>query len=242
MTERKIDSDGPGGPTAYLFQRMFIIVREPEKTVPDTTTATVDGRRLDLAMPLATVRIVTRVTPHARRAARARHRAGPATLFEPERARRAVPVQARRDRPREQHRRVLRAARVHGARLEPPLAPRERRSTAYNAEHPRAPRMDRQRPEGRVRGQRAAGRHDPGDGVADFRRRDGAVPEATGSQDDPRFKPVLREAKAVVPAMSALAGAASAVGLGYPHVLRRRKASPATPRRCSSRRVDTRRR
>src|SRR5438034_841781 len=62
VTERKIKPGPDGRPVAYLFQRMFIIVREPEKQF-NSTTPLGGGVRPELAMPLATVRILTRVTP-----------------------------------------------------------------------------------------------------------------------------------------------------------------------------------
>jgi len=62
VTERKI-KPGRGGEAAYLFQRMFLIVREPEKKFRTDSRALPDGRRLDMVMPLGTVRILTSVTP-----------------------------------------------------------------------------------------------------------------------------------------------------------------------------------
>ncbi|HET7718973.1 MAG TPA: hypothetical protein VFK43_03325, partial [Acidimicrobiales bacterium] len=62
VTERKI-KPGLGGEAAYLFQRMFLIVREPEKKFRADSRPLPDGRRLDMVMPLGTVRILTSVTP-----------------------------------------------------------------------------------------------------------------------------------------------------------------------------------
>ena len=80
---------------------------------------------------------------------------------------RAVPVQVPRRRPREQPGRDVRAARVHGAELEPARQPRGRARGVQQV----PARAQRARPEDRVRRQREAGRHDPADAVADVRRR-----------------------------------------------------------------------
>ena len=63
VTERKFAPTQPGNP-AYLFQRMFIIVREPTRTYTDARTDDVSGKRLDLVMPFKSVTFVTRVTPN----------------------------------------------------------------------------------------------------------------------------------------------------------------------------------
>ena len=63
LTQRKLKL-GLGGRAAYLFQRMFIAVREPERTFrEDEEPYDGDGRRLDLTMPFGSVRILTSVTP-----------------------------------------------------------------------------------------------------------------------------------------------------------------------------------
>jgi len=58
VTERKFYKREDGQQIAYLFQRMFIVVRKPEKTVPVPYQAN-DGREL----PFRQVRITTLVTP-----------------------------------------------------------------------------------------------------------------------------------------------------------------------------------
>lgn len=52
----------PGNP-AYLRQRMFIIVRERERSYVDPSLKTVDGRSMQRQFPFNSVRIVTTVTP-----------------------------------------------------------------------------------------------------------------------------------------------------------------------------------
>ncbi|HVP89960.1 MAG TPA: hypothetical protein VMS75_01965 [Terriglobales bacterium] len=59
VTERKFWKREDGQQIAYLFQRMFIIVRRPDKAVPVPFQAN-DGREL----PFREVRITTRVTPN----------------------------------------------------------------------------------------------------------------------------------------------------------------------------------
>ena len=68
VTERKIEQTG-GGYVAYLRQRMFIIVREPEKTFGNTgikipATGEHGEWSLDRRMPFKRVRITTLVTPN----------------------------------------------------------------------------------------------------------------------------------------------------------------------------------
>ncbi len=65
ITERKFHNNLPGNP-AYLRQRMFIIVREPEKTYGNTglTTPGPDDHSYDRQMPFRRVRITTLVTPN----------------------------------------------------------------------------------------------------------------------------------------------------------------------------------
>ena len=48
VTERKLKPRAGGQPGAYLFQRMFIIVREPRRTFEMTSRAVRRDRRLDL--------------------------------------------------------------------------------------------------------------------------------------------------------------------------------------------------
>ena len=65
ITERKFHNNLPGNP-AYLRQRMFIIVREPETTYGNTglTTPGPDDHSYDRQMPFRRVRITTLVTPN----------------------------------------------------------------------------------------------------------------------------------------------------------------------------------
>jgi hypothetical protein len=62
ITERKFHPNKPGN-TAYLRQRMFIIVREPEKAFVETGIVQ-DDKQWDLQMPFSHVRIKTLVTPN----------------------------------------------------------------------------------------------------------------------------------------------------------------------------------
>ena len=59
VTERKFWKREDGQQVAYLFQRMFIIVRRPEKSIPVPFQAN-DGREL----PFRDIRLTTRVTPN----------------------------------------------------------------------------------------------------------------------------------------------------------------------------------
>ena len=63
VTERKFHNNLPGN-TAYLRQRMYIIVREPEKTFGGTGLQTPAGFSYDRQMPFRRVRITTLVTPN----------------------------------------------------------------------------------------------------------------------------------------------------------------------------------
>lgn len=208
-TERKLSDIEGADPTYYLFQRMFIVVREPDKTFRNDGR-TVDGRRLDLTMPLASVRIITRVTPqldepHALVT-------GPGGyVFEPEVL--DAPFQFKL---------LATDLENNAVELSGPLVFMERdwnlpgrletALAAYNA-HPRALMTN---------GQKVA--------YADSEQTDDTILPTesltfdavtasflqTVPQDDPRFKPVLHETKAVVPAMSALAGASASTALRYP--------------------------
>lgn len=68
VTERKFHpkSEYPNipGNVAYLRQRMFIVVREPDKIFVNPTLKTPDGHYYDLQMPFTRVRITTLVTPN----------------------------------------------------------------------------------------------------------------------------------------------------------------------------------
>jgi hypothetical protein len=64
ITERKFCRAPSGGKTAYLFQRMYIVVREPEKSFGTSNLRNPDsGASYDLQMPWKRVRITTLVTP-----------------------------------------------------------------------------------------------------------------------------------------------------------------------------------
>ena len=66
ITERKFAA-GPAGPVAYMFQRMFIIVREPVRKYPEGPAEFVDMNgetfNVGLSNPLGMVQILTTVTP-----------------------------------------------------------------------------------------------------------------------------------------------------------------------------------
>lgn len=63
ITERKFHKDTPGN-VAYLRQRMFIVVREPEKTFGGTGLENSKGHSYDRQMPFRRVRLTTLVTPN----------------------------------------------------------------------------------------------------------------------------------------------------------------------------------
>ena len=63
ITERKFHNDLPGN-IAYLRQRMFIIVREPEKTYGGTELTNAAGHSYDRQMPFRRVHLTTLVTPN----------------------------------------------------------------------------------------------------------------------------------------------------------------------------------
>jgi hypothetical protein len=221
VTERKL-KPGQGGTAAYLFQRMFLIVREPEKRFRDDTRAFPDGRRLDLVMPLATVRILTSVTPPLDPPKNLLGYGG--FLFQPEVAESRFDFK-------------MLAVDLEGNVVEfaAPLVFMERDHNDPNSPAPGPPprtaledalatfnasgEVDR---EFDIRGQRVA--------YAESQKADDTA-LATHSltfhvatapflesrpQDEPRFAPVLHEARAVIPAMSALAGAATPTRLGFP--------------------------
>ena len=70
ITERRFDATRKGNP-AYLFQRMFIVVREPVRTYRNSglvyegpeTPARRNGERFDLMLPFSSVRVTTLVSP-----------------------------------------------------------------------------------------------------------------------------------------------------------------------------------
>lgn len=62
ITERKFYEQG-GRNIAYLFQRMFIIVREPLKQFGNSGLSDSAGRSIDRAMPFKSIQITTTTTP-----------------------------------------------------------------------------------------------------------------------------------------------------------------------------------
>lgn len=213
LTERKI-KQGEGGKAAYLFQRMFLIVREPEKRFRSDSRALPDGRRLDLVMPLGTVRILTRTTPLLDPPASLAASGG--LLFQPH-------VSGARFEFK------MVAADLEGNLLEfsAPLVFMERDHNdptgtilddalaAYNT----SAQVDRSFD---LRGQRVAYAESEKIDDTSLSTKSLTFHAATAPflasrpQDEPRFEPVLHEAEAVVPAMSALAGASEPTRLGYP--------------------------
>jgi hypothetical protein len=214
VTERKIKPAPDGRLVAYLFQRMFIIVREPEKQF-GSTPALSGGVRPDLAMPLATVRILTRVTPDLDPPGELPDDPNDdaLTLFVPYVANAAFPFK------------ILAVDREgNAAEFRAPLAFIERSRTrpistlsgaldAYNKL-----KSDRRMP---LNGQRLA--------FAESQTADDTILTTDGltfdakilaklpaNVDDVAFLPTLNKADVVVPAMSALAGANQVVALDYP--------------------------
>jgi hypothetical protein len=207
VTERKF-ADAAGGGPAYLFQRLFIIVREPERQFR-TDTRKVDSGRLDLVMPFGTVRILTRVTPPLDPPA---NLTGGGMLFEPHVL--GAPFMFK-----------LVAVDIENNIVEfsAPLVFMERDHNVPGGEfslYNTSGSVDR---EFSLGGQRVA--------FAESERPDDTVLAtstvtfkvetadflAARPQDEPRFEPTLEEAKAAVPAMSVLAGAASPTRLAYPN-------------------------
>jgi hypothetical protein len=221
VTERKI-YDGPLGRVAYAFQRMFIIVRQPEKEFTAATMLPGDIRA-DLAMPLKSVRILTRVTPDLDEPVNLPIGTSLSSfLFVPfvkqapfqfkmvavDRESNVVEFRAPltfMERPR------------NAGATSPTTSPLAVSLNQYNL-------LDAYRRALPLNGQRMA--------FADSQAPDDTtlvtnaltfdaipLPGATSdkkTRDDPQFLPVLHHADAVVPAMSALAGAATPVALEYP--------------------------
>jgi hypothetical protein len=214
VTERKIKPDERGSDVAYLFQRMFLIVREPEKKFRTDGRALPDGRRLDKVMPLGIVRILTSVTPPLDPPANLVGYGG--LVFQPSVAGSRFDFK-------------LLAVDLEGNVVEfaAPLVFMERDHNdptgtilddaldAYNAHNA----VDR---EFDLRGQRLAYAESKDADDTALATQSLTFHVATAPflesrpQDEPRFEPVLHEAKAVVPAMSALAGAATPTRLAYP--------------------------
>ena len=225
VTERKIHN-GPQGRVAYAFQRMFIIVREPEKQF---TAATVlpGGSRADLAMPLKSVRIVTRVTPDLDLPVSLP--GGSGLLFVPRVGGPPFPfkvVAVDRESNVVEFRAPLtfmERDRNSGKPGDANTSPLKLSLDQYNNLGP----ADRRMP---LNGQKLAYADSdlPDDTslVTDGLTFDALpLPGATSSSgpgDNAKFLPVLNTADAVVPAMSALAGAASPVALVYPDAYRKR--------------------
>ncbi len=63
ITERRFHPDQPGN-IAYMRQRMFIIVRQPERIFTPTNLSTPEGFSYDRQMPFTSVRITTLITPN----------------------------------------------------------------------------------------------------------------------------------------------------------------------------------
>jgi hypothetical protein len=216
VTERKF-KDGPAGTTAYLFQRMFIIVRERQKDFrKDTRTLPAspgypNGRRLDLMMPFSSVQILTRITPPLDPPV---NLAGGGFLFEP--FVNTAPFLFK-----------IVAADLENNLVEfsAPLVFMERdHNENLGAVQTAIGLANGLNLEYDLRGQRiayAASQH-PDDTILttqsmtfDAATADFLAPPSV-PQDEPGFVPVLREAKAVIPAMSALTGAATGTKLQYP--------------------------
>lgn len=213
VTERKI-KPGVGGEAAYLFQRMFLIVREPEKKYRTDSRPLPDGRRLDMVMPLGTVRILTSVTPPLDPPTNLVGYGG--LVFQPSVAGSRFDFK-------------MVAVDLEGNVVEfaAPLVFMERDHNdptgtilddalnAYNTDNA----VDR---EFDLRGQRVAYAESKDADDTALATRSLTFHVATAPflesrpQDEPRFEPVLHEYRAVVPAMSALAGAATPTRLAYP--------------------------
>lgn len=219
LTERKV-AQGPKGPTAYLFQRMFIVVREPEKQYSGSSPFA-DGTRPDLTMPLKTVRILTRTTPNLDDPTLHALGGQGISLFVPYVGGNPFPFK-------------LVAVDGEGTLVEfrAPLCFIEKTlnsdpvlTTSLNAYSNDAQATERRMP---LDGQRlafaASTKADDTTLATQALTFDAKVaPNAAALQEDQaRFLPVLHEAEAVVPAMSALAGQANAVHLRYPQAYQQR--------------------
>ena len=173
LTERKL-APGTGGTAAYLFQRMFIAVREPEKRFR-TDSRVVDGRRLNLVMPFVTVRILTRVTPMLDEP-QSLVGGGGGFIFEPHVLDapflfKLVAVDLENNIVEFSAPLVF----MERDRNEGNLLDAAPRRIQHQLRGP--PRVRSTRPARRICGERAAGRHDPLDPVGDLRCEDGAVPQ-----------------------------------------------------------------
>ncbi len=212
ITERKF-AVGPAGPVAYLFQRMFIIVREPEKQFRNHGFVLPDGRNVDLVMPFGMVRILTTVTPSLDPPNQLPS-PGSGMLFMPQVSGsnflfKLVATDIENNVLEFEAPLVFmeRDYNVPGATLQGALA-------AYNTHA----LVDR---EFDMRGQKVAYADSaaPDDTILATKSMTWHVVTSDDidnvAQDEPRFLPVLDEAKAVVPAMSALTGNAAAQRVKY---------------------------
>jgi hypothetical protein len=216
VTERKIAA-GSNPPIAYLYQRIFIIVREPEKqfdsmAVLPKMLPTDPDIRADLAMPLKSVHILTRVTPDLDLPKKLPGDNDELTLFVPYVGGAAFPFK------------ILAVDRENNqVEYRGPLAwmDRSRTVVASLANALKGYNLlteDRRMP---LNGQRLAfadsDKPDDTTLATDALTFDARIlPSPLPPQDDARFVPTLYRADVVVPAMSALAGAASVVGFEYP--------------------------
>ena len=235
ITERKF-AVGPAGPVAYLFQRMFIIVREPEKQFRNHGFVLPDGRNVDLVMPFGMVRILTTVTPSLDPPNQLPS-PGSGMLFMPQVSGsnflfKLVATDIENNVLEFEAPLVFmeRDHNVPGATLQGALA-------AYNTHA----LVDR---EFDMRGQKVAYADSaaPDDTILATKSMTWHVVTSDDidnvAQDEPRFLPVLDEAKAVVPAMSALDGQRGRAAGQVPGRTTARKASSTTrSRRSSSSRI-----
>jgi hypothetical protein len=214
ITERKFAS-GPAGPVAYLFQRMFIIVRQPEKRFRQDRRPLEDGRRPDLVMPFGMVRILTTVTPSLDEPEHLLPAAGGGQLFVPRVNEadflfRLLAVDADNNLV-EFAAPLVFMERDHndtaGGALTAALSTYNTHGLVHRAFDLRGQRVAyavSEQPDDTTLATRSVSFHVVTSNLIEN------VP-----QDEPRFLPVLDEARAVVPAMSALAGAAAPSRLKY---------------------------
>ena len=204
ITERKFAS-GPAGPVAYLFQRMFIVVREHEKHFGDTGFVLPDQRQVDLLMPLSSVQILTNVTPSLDDPDQL---AGGGMLFMPRVSNANFPFKI-----------VATDIEHHILEFEAPLVFMERDHndlgsldgalSIYNTNN----KVDRTFDLGGQKVAYAASSAPDDTTLSTASLTFAVVTSAAISsvpQDEPRFLPVLESAQAVVPAVSAMTGNASA--------------------------------
>lgn len=213
VTQRKI-ARGRAGTPACLFQRMFIVVREPEKSFGTSGQVLDGGQRPDNQMPLSTVRIATEATPDIE---------APVDLPG------GSPVGSG----------LMFVPRVGGADFGFKIVAVDLEGNLVEFQAPMV-FMERDRNQApRLQPSVAAHNELPGRSMSLGGQKMAYAPSATTddttlntsslvfdvvarpdaesvSQDEPRFLPILRTTSAVVPAMSALAGATAPVSLKYP--------------------------